>query len=188
MRFLLGLITLTVLGGLIWGSYNLGAFKDVKMEKATAGPFLLYGVRHEGAYHEISKKIFQIEIWAQKTGIPCKQTFGLYVEDPYLVENERLISYGGCVAKGEDFELIKSKQNLMPGLKLIQINQNQFITGFFEGSPWIGPYKVYSRAQRWADEENSTSIFPALEIYQTDKIHIQTTYFFQVSFETPTKF
>ena len=183
MRFFLGFITFVVAGGLIWGSYNLGAFKDVKLEKGMAGPFLLYGVRHEGAYYEISKKIYEIETWAKSTGLPCEETFGLYLEDPYIVENERLLSYGGCLTRPENYEQIQSKQNSISNLEMIHINQNQFTLGSFEGSPWIGPYKVYAKAKKFAEDDTNLSLFPALEIYRTDQITIQTTYLFGVRFQ-----
>lgn len=183
MRYILGLIVLTVVTGIIWGSYNLGAFKEVQMTKEAAGPFLLYGLRHEGAYYEISKKILEVETWARENGLPCEETFGLYIEDPHFVENERLLSNGGCLTGLENLDLVRSKQSLMPKLEIIQIPQGEFIKGLFEGSPWIGPYKVYSKAGEFSTGAEAQSIFPALEIYRTDKINIQTTYFFGVKFE-----
>ncbi len=177
MRMILGSIVALVVAAVLWGSYNLGAFKPVLISTADSGPFYLMGKHHTGAYYEISPVITEVETWAQKNGFTCVMTFGLYQDDPGIVENERLRSFGGCLLNQAEWDRIL-KTTLPPDYKVDQFPQNNYLLASFDGSPWIGPYKVYSKAGRELAKEGKTELFPVLEVYRTDGKRIQTVYYF----------
>lgn len=179
MRFILGTIALIFISGIFWGSYNLGVFKPVLFTQEEVGPFYLVGKKHFGAYYEISPLITEIETWAQQNGISCLETFGLYTDDPAIVENERLRSFGGCLLTEVEWQKI-STLKLPENFETTIFERKKFLVGKFDGSPWIGPYKVYSKANDIIASENQSEFFPVLEVYKTDRITIQTTYFFPI--------
>lgn len=183
MRTILGFVALIFITAIFWGSFNLGVFKSVEFSEGQAGPFLLVGKAHTGSYHEISPIITEVESWARLQGLDCTLTFGHYYDDPNIVENLRLRSRGGCMLTAEEWA--KSEVLELPeGYVKEIIPSADFFIAQFAGSPWIGPYKVYGKAEEKlysGGSDGSTqrmTIFPVLEAYATDGKTIQTTYYF----------
>lgn len=171
MRQVLLGIVLIVIAAIIWGTFNMGFFKSVRFEEREAGPFLLLAKAHEGPYHEIHKALSEVEDIARKNSFNCKQTFGYYIDDPGIVDSARLRSKGGCILDGP---LAKVPE----GLTVESLELKPYLVGFFEGSPWLGPAKVYSKAESMLMTRNRNTVFPVMEIYETDGRRIKTTYYF----------
>ncbi|MCX7675589.1 MAG: hypothetical protein N2Z70_07165, partial [Bdellovibrionaceae bacterium] len=80
-HFLLALL----LGFLIlfgyWYWYT-GYYKPVELSYQEGESLVLLGVEHFGPYHEIAKKISQVEAFVQARGGDCRQSFGWYKDDP----------------------------------------------------------------------------------------------------------
>lgn len=155
-------------------AFYLGAFKPVTITVGEFGPFQMVYKKHLGAYHKIVPVIEEVERWAKANGEPCRLSFGEYIDDPKRVEQERLRSNGGCIVS-------QSLSNLPEGFEQKNLPQQVFIRAQFEGSPAIGPYKVYLKAYDLMKEkglEPNGSVFEIYEILPNQKM--KTDYYFTV--------
>lgn len=72
------------------------------------------------------------------------------IDDPQQVEQERLRSLGGCIVE-------KAFETFPPELEQKTLPKQFFIRGQFDGSPAIGPYKVYLKAQNLMNRKGASS-------------------------------
>lgn len=146
--------------------YRLGSFKQVELTQTdSAGTYLLLAREHMGAYHGIATVITEVETWARKQGEPCTLTFGEYQDNPETVDEDRLRSRGGClISSKENLETLK--KDLPAGMTLSELKIDKAITASFDGSPSIGPLKVYPRAFEQMKSLDLASSGPVLEIYE----------------------
>ncbi|GEM_PF-851592 len=152
-------------------AWHVGYFKPVTIENVGPKKFVLLGVPHDGAYHKIVSRIETVEKWAKGQKIDCTQSFGLYLDDPKQVEQDRLKSFGGCLITPEG-QLILSQINLQDHQKkdfFLQIknwDSNEFIYAEFKGSPGIGPYKVYPEVEKYLTRNKQALLGQGvLEVY-----------------------
>lgn len=164
-------------------AYFMGAFEGVQMGVGKKQGALLIFAEHAGPYHEINKTISKVEGFALHAQLPCSLTFGEYLDDPELVDPDRLRSYGGCYIEG-DWGVTKEKLTKMTLPKEIQyrvLPAAQYLISKFEGSPVIGPFKVYPKARSWAESKKAKLVPPFIEIYQiVEKRKIITEYLFRL--------
>ena len=149
---------------------RLGAFRDAQFEVAQVEEMMLLNKEHLGAYHKTNLKIVEVEQWAQSQGHSCKLSFGEYFDNPDLVDEDRLKSRGGCVLTDEPArELISdlsTKGQLPEGFRLESLGQRRALVAHFDGSPAIGPWKVYSKAQEFMARERLQQAGAVMEIYE----------------------
>ncbi|MFN8944811.1 MAG: hypothetical protein ACK5WZ_09315 [Pseudobdellovibrionaceae bacterium] len=187
MKFVFLSLVLFLFGSIIWGIFNLGVFKEVTFEQTdVAEPvtFHLLAISKTGAYHEINSVLVDLETWAASKKINCRQTFGLFYDDPDLVEESRLRADVGCVIVPEELNEI-SKHTSDPELKkykarrlILKTDSSQILTAVFSGSPWLGPLKVYSGARKRFHELQTDFQFPVLETYNIADKNPHTHYIF----------
>ena len=164
-------IILIVLG---YFAFYLGAFKPVLFDMGEFGPYNLVYKKHLGAYHKIVPVIESVEQWVKSHGESCAKSFGEYIDDPQQVEQERLRSLGGCIVE-------KAFETLPPELEQKTLPKQFFIRGQFDGSPAIGPYKVYLKAQNLMNEKGLVPNGSVFEIYEViSQKEMKTTYLFSV--------
>jgi AraC family transcriptional regulator len=159
LAILLGIIFL-----LAYLAYHVGYFKSVTIEEISGRQFVLVGLSHQGAYHEIVSKIQQVESKIQALGGVCDESFGLYLDDPREVEQDRLKSFGGCVVK--DPEWMLSQVLNLQGFQVLDWKAETLIQAYFEGSPGIGAFKVYPKVYQYAQGKRLTLQKTVLEVYQ----------------------
>jgi effector-binding domain-containing protein len=152
----------------------LGSFKPVIINQKKAGPFQVIYKTHIGPYHKIVPVIEEVEKWAKEHGFDCKLSFGEYLDDPKATEEVRLRSNGGC--------FVDHFPNQMPeGFQSKTIPEKDYVTAVFEGSPGIGPMKVYPKVYKYAEEQRIPLEETVMEVYE---IHSQesmtTTYYFPI--------
>jgi hypothetical protein len=153
----------------------VGAFQPVKISEGEAAPFRLLYKEHVGAYHKIVPVIQEVETWAKMHDIDCTHSFGLYLNDPRSTEEERLRSWGGCWIEKDPVEALPSD------LKLGSWEAPFFVKAIFEGSPGIGPMKVYPKAEEYIAEKNLKRREGVLEVYVVHgPKEMTTTYYFPV--------
>ena len=162
-----------------------GAFKSVVINQDQRGPFTLIYKEHIGAYHQIVKKIEDVEKWAQENGLKCRLSFGEYFDDPNIVEEGRLNSRGGCLIDpiaSEEMEIFdKLKDHLPPEFKSENFQETKAVVALFTGAPSIGPLKVYPKAQEFISENHLIKKGSVLEIYEIfNKKAMQTTYIWPI--------
>jgi hypothetical protein len=181
LKWILGTLVGVVAGLAIYFSLYLGAFKPVALHEAPIGNLRVLALEHIGPYHKIAPDIEKVEAWAKANGIECQKTFGQYFDDPRQVEEGRLRSRGGCIW-GSDVQSAYPEQKLptLPqGFEMSEIPATQALIAVFEGSPAIGPSKVYSKAEEYFSQVPYKRGSSVVEVYE---IHSQkamtTTYFF----------
>ncbi len=147
-------------------AYRLGAFKDVQIERRFDGPYFVVSKDHMGAYHKIAAVITEVETWAKANGEPCSLSFGEYYDNPETVDEDRLRSRGGCITSNDNVKTIASNGLLPPSYSTSTIDHRDALVASFDGSPAIGPWKVYSKVMADMKTLDLELNGPVLEIYE----------------------
>lgn len=147
-------------------AYRLGAFKDVKIERRFDGPYFVVSKDHMGAYHKIATVITEVETWAKANGEPCSLSFGEFYDNPETVDEDRLRSRGGCITSSDKVKSIASNGLLPAGYSTSTIDHRDALVASFDGSPAIGPWKVYSKVMADMKTLDLELNGPVLEIYE----------------------
>ncbi len=172
-------VAVTLGGIVIFVSYVLfflGAFKTVELKVDEVGPLRLLYIEHVGPYFKIVSKIEEVESWVKHSGgnEKCEKSFGEYIDDPNMVEEDRLHSLGGC--------LVEQEPTGHPSeYKFTEIPRHQYLIASFSGAPSIGPYKVYPKAARWIENNGYKQTAPIIEVYQviSDR-NVKTQFLFPI--------
>lgn len=174
MRYIVAAIFFTVLFFIASLFYKLGAFKPVQITATEAGPFLILYKEHMGPYHKVNDDITEVETWARANGEKCELSFGQYLDDPKTVDEIRLRANVGCILQNAPI-------NHPAEYLYKQLERRQYIVATFEGSPAIGPQKVYPKIHDFAQESRLALDGPVLETYQIQGPNqVTTTYYFPV--------
>ena len=154
--------------------FRLGAYKDVSLLGPQTNDFHFIFKNHVGAYHNINTTIQFVENWAKRSNVSCLKTFGEYLDDPSTVDENRLRSLGGCLTN-------QSNDKLPDELHYKHVKAQSYLKLVFEGSPAIGPFKVYPKAKQWFEKNGKVIGGPVIEVYEiTEDKKIVTEYFFPV--------
>lgn len=154
--------------------FHLGLYKEAQIEGIQKGGFWLLYQEHTGPYHQISPVLDSIEKQALGASITCLDTFGLFLDDPATVDEDRLRSELGCILTGEI-------QHVPEGLKVKAWNPGPLLHLTFTGSPAVSPFKVYPKAEQWFQEQRKPMPKEALEIYsQSPRGDLITHYYFPI--------
>lgn len=176
MKYLVGGTVLIVTGLILTLMVRLGAFRPVELTYNTRGPIKVVYKPHVGPYHQIVPTIEEVESWAKQNGEPCRLSFGEYLDDTDLTDEDRLRSNGGCVVE-KDWS-----KGLPPGFQYRVIPNHGFVLATFEGAPSIGPLKVYPKVDHYVDENGLVQNGPVYEFYEIlGPNAVRTTYWFTVA-------
>jgi effector-binding domain-containing protein len=175
LRHFLIAVVLAVLTLGIWLANYLGGFKPVDITEGERGPYKMVYADHTGSYHTTVQAINQVEAWAKEQKVDCTESFGEYIDDANRVEEDRLRSRGGCIVH----ELPKE---LPAELKTREIPLRKYVIAQFEGSPGIGPLKVYPKVESYMQERGMALDGAVIEIYviHSEKA-MTTTYLFPIA-------
>lgn len=160
-----------------------GAFKSVAIGTDERGPYTIIYQDHAGAYHKIVEKLTQVESWAKEKGLNCRLTFGEFFDNPKLSEEGRLKSRGGCLIESSQTAEVEAykKASLPKGFKMDEIPRRKVVVALFNGSPGIGPLKVYPKVEDFMKERKLAGDGAVIEIYEVlDNNNMHTTYLFPV--------
>lgn len=171
LAILLGIISL-----LVYVAYHVGYFKPVTIQEVGPKAFILIGVKHEGAYHKIVEKIQLVETKVKSLGGSCAESFGLYLDDPVQVEQERLKSFGGCVV--QDSNWMNANLHELKDFQIVAWKAQGFIQAYFEGSPGVGPFKVYPKVSNFIRAKQLETQASVLEKYQMQPDNKMVTYYY----------
>jgi AraC family transcriptional regulator len=148
-----------------------GAFKGVTIGTDERGPFLLIYKNHTGAYHKIIDHIQAAESWALAHKIP------------HTVEEGRLKSRAGCLIENytpAQMEEVK-KSALPPDFQVAEFPKTKAVVALFSGSPGIGPFKVYPKAEDYIKLNKYMKKGSVLEKYEVlGKRALNTTYYWPI--------
>jgi AraC family transcriptional regulator len=168
-----------IVGGGIYLSNYLGYFKPVTVTEVQEPAKKILLKKHFGPYHKIVPTIRDVESWARGNNLPCTLSFGHYIDDPNLVDQDRLRSRGGC--------LVEVFPDKMPeGFEVDTIPAGKYVKATFEGSPGIGPFKVYPTvlshiASQGLKRDEALGVFEIYEIHNDQSM--TTSYFFPLKEE-----
>lgn len=154
--------------------FYLKAYKEPSIYYDTLPAYHIVYKENRGVYVQTSQTIISIEETLKKQSLICESTFGLFFDDPDVVVEQDLKSWAGCIFKD------KPNINSLPeDVKLLTIQtQTDVLSADFDGSPALGPIKVYPKAKKML---GSNSLFPALEIYSYQKDNsLKTKYYFSI--------
>jgi AraC family transcriptional regulator len=156
--------------------FRLGMNKEVALEAKEAGPFKVLYLKHTGPYFKIAEKIDYVEKWAKANGVACEKTFGQYIDDPKVVDEDRLQSQGGCIIS-ELPKGVSAQEEMILG----ELPKRKYLIGSFNGAPSVGPYTVYPKAFDWM-KANTTALDGAIiEIYNVvNEKEVLTEYLFPI--------
>ena len=157
--------------------FRTGYLKPVTIASGNQGPFYLAYETHSGPYHGIAPVIDKVEKYFKDKNIPCPLAFGRYLHDPDTVEHDRLESHGGCAFPSLTQEIEGAIE--ASGFKMEKVEKKEYLVAHFEGSPSMGPMKVYPEVKEWMNKYGYKREGAVIEIYQTtgdDSVH--TRYLF----------
>lgn len=175
LKFALGFFVAMILSFVVTGIY-LGYYKGVDVKIESPQELALLGIESKGPYHLINEKIEKVETWAKENSINCPQSFGVFYDNPEKVEPEELKSFVGCVLDE------KTQSELPESFSQKTIQPKKAYTAVFEGSPALGPLKVYPEAKDWF-EKNKLQFPYSLEIYTLRDGSFKTKYIFPIPIE-----
>lgn len=174
MRTAFLIIIVGIFTFMIYLFFHLGFHKPVGIGFSEEGPFQMIYKEHSGPYHKIGDKIREVEDWAKQNNVPCPEAFGEYLDDPSVVEHDRLRSHGGCI--------VTATPSSMPAdIKTQMREKRSYIKATFSGSPLIGPMKVYPKMLSYSEAHKRPLDGAIIEIYRPiSEKEMLTTYYFPV--------
>jgi AraC family transcriptional regulator len=174
MKHLLIGVALFIIGTLIWATIKLGFFKDVVLAEQDYPEMHLVYMEHVGPYHKILDNLEKVEDWAKKNNVDCSKSFGHFLDDPDVVEHERLKSNVGCIVD-------QPRTDLPAEFKFKTLPAAKYMVAEFMGSPAIGPMKVYKKAKSKFYERGISPPEDVIEVYhRLDEKSMKTMYLFKM--------
>ena len=157
--------------------FYLGFSKEVINQGIVEDKFYVLGTSHVGPYHKINALITEVETWTKENNIPCPLTFGLFLDDPKISEENRLRSEVGCLTKTPVYESYTEKSTKY---FVKQLPNKRFLKFSFSGSPAISPFVVYPKAEEWFQKTNYKQDKFVLEVYEQFGNSLTTHYYFPI--------
>lgn len=179
LRYFLFLVLSSVVVFIATVFFRLGAHKDVIITTEELQPLGVLWTKHIGPYHEVNSSILKVEEWARSQNIPCTRTFGVYLDDPAVVDEVRLRSEVGCVLDGISSLILA--ESLPEWLQLKSLDEGKYVVAKFGGAPSIGPFKVYPKVNDYIEEHRLQKAGAPIEIYRIiGEREAETEYRFKV--------
>ena len=177
LKYALFFVAMVILSFAGFLAFHLGALKPVHITEEDRPEMHGLYENHVGPYHKTVSVIEKVEAWAKENKIDCHLSYGEYLEDPQTVEEARLKSRGGCIVE-------KLPWKLPEELHTIDYPKRHYVVAIFDGSPGIGPLKVYPKVAEYMGKHSLQQNGPVLEIYEIHSREktesMTTTYLFPV--------
>ena len=168
---------------------HLGAYKSPHIAVRSIPAMTLLYTEHIGPYNEVAPLMDKVQQWARAHHLSCDKTFGLYLDNPQTTEERRLRSHVGCVltspAPAPDV-LCPTPTGGAAGssncYKAEQFPAGRYIWASFDGSPAIGPLKVYPRIYEFARDHRLKTSASSLEVYIVrGQMNLTTEYYIAIT-------
>lgn len=149
---------------------HLGAYKSPHIAVRSIPAMTLLYVEHVGPYNEVAPLMDKVQLWAIAHHLSCNKTFGFYLDNPQTTEERRLRSHVGCVLTStaptpDALCPTPSAEGSSTCYKVEQFPAGRYIWASFDGSPAIGPFKVYPRIYDFARGHRLKTDAASLEVY-----------------------
>lgn len=171
-------LILILIGGLIGGLFYFGILEEVTITEQEIGPLKIVYETYIGDYKDVG--VIQDKIYSSlvNDGINTTKSFGIYYDNPKIVEKEMLRSEVGVIVEEIDYSKIlalRGKYNVRD----IPKSKNVVATFPYRNkySIMLGVFKVYPKLNNYLEEKDYKSS-PAIEIY--DKENQRIVYLFEI--------
>lgn len=173
---ILGVFLLSLLSVAVFIFFRIGAYKGVEVVRTPMPAYDIYFKVHRGPYHEIINDLKSVESKLDELGQPCKKTFGMFLNDPELVDHKLLLSLVGCAFPEEKNVVV---ENLPPEIRKKKVGHTKTdcYKGTFKGSPSLTAFKVYPRLKKRALKDRAKLKTESLELYETKEGKMTTEVF-----------
>lgn len=179
LRYIAFLILSCVVVFLLTVFFRVGGHKSVEITTAELPPLGVLSTKHLGPYHQVNSSIVKVEEWARTQNIPCTRTFGVFLDDPAIVDEVRLRSEVGCVLDG--ISSLSLATELPEWLHVKSLDEGKYVVAKFDGAPSIGPFKVYPKVDDYLEEHRLQKAAAPIEIYKVvGEREAETEYRFKV--------
>ena len=108
---ILGSIAVLLMGYL----YYMGVFSKIEITEKEMGPYKVVFKEHIGDYKETGKIMDEIYHSLLDDGVETYKGFGIYYDDPKVVEKDKLRSIAGNIIEEKDYDKtdrLKNKYNI----------------------------------------------------------------------------
>lgn len=151
---------------LLLSGWYMGYFSRVNIVEKDEGGFKVIGVNVTGPYSNVAKDMERVSKQLKEMGVICTKGFGIYYDDPKMVNAEKCRSFVGNIIDEKDFKIVSE---LKPeGLKIDSIPKAKTVVAEFPIkntlSYMIGPMKVYPALSNYMSARGYTSVL-SVEIY-----------------------
>jgi hypothetical protein len=150
-----------------------GLFVTINITEDNRGPYWLVCEKYVGDYKntgEVMDRVYQSLLDNEK--IMASRGFGLYYDNPKIVEKEKLRSIVGCVLEGE---YLGKKDELSKKFRVEEIPSSWCVTTAFPyRSPlsiFMGAIRVYPKLGEYLKEKKYPGV-PIMEIYDAHNTRI----------------
>ncbi|MCB9025501.1 MAG: GyrI-like domain-containing protein [Bdellovibrionaceae bacterium] len=157
--------------------FYLGFENEVKNLGVVEEEFYLLAKKHIGPYHKINEVITEVEMNSEQKRIPCPLTFGNYLDNPQIADENRLRSEGGCISSKDIYSQLEFEN---PNIYSKILPLKKYVKFSFSGSPAISPFKVYPAAEEWFNKTQYSRGSSVLEIYKVNGKTMTTYYYFPI--------
>jgi len=168
---LTSVLLFAIIAGLLYLAW-CGLFARITVQERDEGPFLLVYKKHIGDYKNIGPILDNVYYTLRdEHDLTTTRGFGLYYDNPQLVDKTNLRSLGGCIVDGLTPEELQVRY---PDVK------ESFVVAEFPAAlsvaaefPYrgmvsviLGIFRVYPRLHGWMKKYKRRSV-PVMEIYDT---------------------
>ena len=161
-------------------AWNYGLFSSVAVVDRIEGGFKVVGLEYTGAYSKSGEFMAETDKKLSASGISCSKGFGIYYDNPKMVEAEKCRSYLGGIIEEKDYGKISDL--VSKGFKVDSITTAPSAVVEFplKGSLsyMIGAMKAYPAIDKFMKEKLYQPA-QAIEIYSVQEGKI--IYVFQYS-------
>jgi len=147
---ILGLIAVLLMGYL----YYMGFFNKIEITEKEMGPYKVVFKEHIGDYKETGKIMDEIYYSLLNDGVETYKGFGIYYDNPKVVEKDKLRSIAGSMIEEKDYDKI---DQLKDKYSIKTIDKTRSITTEFpfknKMSIMFGIMKVYPKINKYIDSK-----------------------------------
>lgn len=139
-----------LLAAFFWGWY-IGFFKRLKIKDSEEGGFIVVGLEYTGRYSNTGKLMLNVEEKIKTSKITSNVGFGIYYDDPQVIQEDKCRSFIGHILEEKDYD--KIPELISVGLKVDRIPKMKAVSTEFplrnKMSYMIGPMKAYPAISKY---------------------------------------
>ena len=153
---IISLIVLAIILIIVFTAWWAGFFTKINVSDTSTGSYVIAGEGFTGDYSKVGTTIMSVDKKLKDAGIQCKQSFGIYYDDPKFTPRDKCRSFLGSVIDQADYAKLDDIKKL--GLKVDTVRQKASLIVEFpyknKASYFVGPIKAYPALNKQAKLSN----------------------------------